>query len=477
MRPVRLLLDGFGSYRKPTEADLSDVEFFALVGPTGAGKSTLIDGMCFALYGTVPRWGKENVIAQALAPAANACRVGLVFEAAGRRYGIARALTRGRGGQVTTKEARLDLLDPAVEPTAAIEDLLGASAEQLAEGPAEVRARVEEILGLTYEHFTQSVLLPQGRFAEFLHAKASDRQDLLVELLAFGIYNTVGQAARERAKTAAERRRVAAAARAELADATPESEAAAVARIEDLAALAATVQERLSTLAGLRQRAQDAAAQAERIRAECALVAAVRTPAEVPDLARQIAAADQLVTERRAQRDAAESAEAAAQQAREALGDTIPLDRFAVAYAQQRDLTAQLSRQDQEAAARQAVEAGAASEVAKAQHEVERARDDLERAGRSDMAATLAQHLHVGEDCPVCRQPVAVLPPQTGSADLANARSAVDAAQRRLGEAQSSHQRAFSLAERAASAVEATRAQVDVVSASLTGAPAETDVA
>src|SRR5712692_8456740 len=339
MRPVRLLLDGFGSYRKPTEADLSDVEFFALVGPTGAGKSTLIDGMCFALYGTVPRWGKENMIAQALAPAANVCRVGLVFEAAGRRYGIARALTRGRGGQVTTKEARLDLLDPAVEPTAAIEDLLGASAEQLAEGRAEVRARVEEILGLTYEHFTQSVLLPQGRFAEFLHAKASDRQDLLVELLAFGIYNTVGQAARERAKTAAERRRVAAAARAALADATPEAEAAAVARIEDLAALAATVQERLSTLAGLRQRAQDAAAQAERIRAECVLVAAVRTPAEVPDLARQIAAADQHVTERRAQRDAAESAESAAQQARDALGDTIPLDRFAVAYAQQRDLT------------------------------------------------------------------------------------------------------------------------------------------
>ena len=80
MRPLRLLLDGFGCYRQPAEADFSDVEFFALVGPTGSGKSTLIDGLCFALYGTVPRWGKENAIADALAPAANACRVGLVFE-------------------------------------------------------------------------------------------------------------------------------------------------------------------------------------------------------------------------------------------------------------------------------------------------------------------------------------------------------------------------------------------------------------
>jgi len=69
MRPLRLLLDGFGCYRQPAEADFSDVDFFALTGPTGSGKSTLIDGLCFALYGTVPRWGTEIAIAQALAPA------------------------------------------------------------------------------------------------------------------------------------------------------------------------------------------------------------------------------------------------------------------------------------------------------------------------------------------------------------------------------------------------------------------------
>ena len=60
MRPLRLHLDGFGSYREPAEADFTGVDFFALVGPTGAGKSTVIDGLCFALYGTVPRWGYGN---------------------------------------------------------------------------------------------------------------------------------------------------------------------------------------------------------------------------------------------------------------------------------------------------------------------------------------------------------------------------------------------------------------------------------
>ena len=149
MRPLRLLLDGFGSYRKPAEADFSDVEFFALIGPTGSGKSTLIDGLCFALYGTVPRWGKENAIADALAPAANACRVGLVFELAGKRYAAVRALSRDKQGRVHTKEARLELLDPAIDPGAPITDLLAASIDKLAEGPDVVTARVEELLGLS----------------------------------------------------------------------------------------------------------------------------------------------------------------------------------------------------------------------------------------------------------------------------------------------------------------------------------------
>jgi DNA repair exonuclease SbcCD ATPase subunit len=205
MRPLRLLLDGFGCYRQPAEADFSDVDFFALTGPTGSGKSTLIDGLCFALYGTVPRWGTESAIAQALAPAAGACRVGLVFEAGGKRYAAVRALARDRRGQVHTREARLDLLDPAIPPDAPLDDILEASIEHLAEGPDPVKAKVQEILGLSYKHFTQSVLLPQGRFSDFLQAEPRKRQDLLVELLAFGVYEKIEQRARDRARLAADR--------------------------------------------------------------------------------------------------------------------------------------------------------------------------------------------------------------------------------------------------------------------------------
>src|SRR5215475_6032480 len=303
MRPLRLLLDGFGTYRNETEIDFTEVDFFALVGPTGSGKSTVIDALCFALYGTVPRWGKENVIAQALAPAANACRVCLVFEAAGQRYAAVRALTRDKKGLVHTKEARLERQVPAIAPLA---DLLAASIEPIAEGPEQVKAQVQRILGLTYEHFTQSVLLPQGRFSEFLHAKAADRQGLLVELLAFGVYEMVGQQARRRAEVSRERLRLAENARQGLADVSEEAEILAATRVQALAALVRAAEEQLAVIEDVGARAELAAKQAQAAVGEAALLAGVRTPADVAGLASRLSAADKLVAERASQRDLAD---------------------------------------------------------------------------------------------------------------------------------------------------------------------------
>ena len=83
MRPLRLDLHGFTVFRDATTIDFTDADFFALVGPTGSGKSTVLDAMCFALYGTVPRWSDRRSVANALAPSASEARVRLVFEAAG----------------------------------------------------------------------------------------------------------------------------------------------------------------------------------------------------------------------------------------------------------------------------------------------------------------------------------------------------------------------------------------------------------
>ena len=115
MRPLRLDLAGFTVFREPTTVDFTDADFFALVGPTGSGKSTVLDAICFALYGTVPRWGDRRGIANALAPSAAEARVRLVFESAGARYvGHPRGPPR-RQGNVKTSDAGLELMPPGFD--------------------------------------------------------------------------------------------------------------------------------------------------------------------------------------------------------------------------------------------------------------------------------------------------------------------------------------------------------------------------
>ena len=104
MRPVRLELDGFGSFRQPSTVDFTDADFFALVGPTGAGKSTVIDAIMFALYGSVPRWDDRRAVGWALAPTATRGVVTLVFDVGADRYVAARELRRSAQGRVTVQE-------------------------------------------------------------------------------------------------------------------------------------------------------------------------------------------------------------------------------------------------------------------------------------------------------------------------------------------------------------------------------------
>jgi DNA repair protein SbcC/Rad50 len=477
MRPLRLLLDGFGSYRQPASVDFTDIDFFALTGPTGSGKSTVIDGLCFALYGTVPRWGRENAIAHALAPAANACRVCLVFEAAGARYAAVRALARDARGQVHTREARLDRLEESVPSDAPIKDILEAVVEPLAEGPDQVKSCVQELLGLSYEHFTQSVLLPQGRFAEFLHTEPRKRQDLLVQLLAFGVYEQIGQRARERAKAAADRLSIAVQARRELDDVTEAAGASWAKRVARLTDLAAEVDERLTALAALAQQAGQAEEEARAGREESALLAKIRAPADAPGLADRIARADALVAERRRGQARAEAAEEEARRSRDALPDKTRSERYGDAHAERRKLATRMERQEAACADAQAAEDVLADKAQAAEREAGLAQDALTAARRANAAGHLAETLHVGDDCPVCLQPVAALPHHAAAADLGQARKASETAAQEHRRLLRAHGDAAAGTAGARSTAEATRRRLAEVESLLRGSPSETEVA
>jgi DNA repair protein SbcC/Rad50 len=473
MRPLRLLIDGFGSYRKPTDIDFNDVDFFALVGPTGSGKSTVIDALCFALYGTVPRWDNEREVRNALAPSANRCDVQLVFELAGARYVAARSLARDSRGQVSTKAARLERLDRVIPPDADIKELLEASIDQLAEGPDNVKTAVQELLGLSYEHFTQSVLLPQGGFAEFLRATPANRQRLLVELLAFGIYKDIGERARERAKHADNRRELAQHARDDLADASPQAEAAAAARLDSLSALAKAVDERLTGLDELQQQAALAQQAAAQNGTETAQLGALQMPDAAPELAGKIKAAAQEVTAARQRLDEAGQLAEDATLAREQLPDKSEAQRLLGLHAEARELAAQAKQEEAELKMCQTVQESRTSQAQLAEQQVSQARDACEAAQQAHAAAGLAQTLHIGDDCPVCRQPVSSLPVTGTPADLTAAKANLDSAAKLHRQVQGALADAAASTAAAVRDLKRTSESLDKASRSLANAPAE----
>src|SRR5919199_2842276 len=107
MRLLRLEMRGFGAFRNLTELKFDDADFFALIGPTGSGKSTVLDAVCFALYGSVPRYDDAGLIHPVITLGALEAKVRLDFEVGGDHYIAARTVQRTAKG-AKTKEARLE---------------------------------------------------------------------------------------------------------------------------------------------------------------------------------------------------------------------------------------------------------------------------------------------------------------------------------------------------------------------------------
>ncbi|HVL82938.1 MAG TPA: AAA family ATPase [Pseudonocardia sp.] len=311
-------MHGFAAFREPTTVDFTDADYFALVGPTGSGKSTVIDAMTFALYGSVPRWDDQKVVRLALAPTVARGTVRLVFDVDGARYVVARELRRAPKGGVTVREARLErvLTDDGTDP----------ATEVLAAGAA-VTPGVEALLGLPFDQFCMCVVLPQGDFAEFLHAKPRDRQQILTRLLGLGAYETIARAANRESSAAAERAEVLGGRLAGYTDATGAAVDAAAARVGALEALSARVAALLPRLAAAATEAGTADDAVLRLADERGRLAAVTVPAGVAALATRHAAAQDLVAAARARVVEAEAADTAARRRRAAAPGRAPLER------------------------------------------------------------------------------------------------------------------------------------------------------
>lgn len=261
-------------WRRRQVLDLEGVDLFAFVGPTGAGKSSLIEAMTFALYGVAPRLDDRSQVAPVVSQGATVARVRLDFVVDGQRYTAVRVVRRRGAGRANTDEARLER-----------------GGEVVAGGADAVTRAVEQVLGLRFDHFVRCVVLPQGEFARLLHDAPSERDALLKELLGAGVYEAV----RVRAYSLAEglRAQVAALdARLEGMRELPELLREAEQRLHRLEELEAWAAGEVRALGELSQRVVQLDAEADAAAERAARLAAVRVPSEVRDLRAQLERAE-----------------------------------------------------------------------------------------------------------------------------------------------------------------------------------------
>lgn len=418
MRPLRITMEGFASFADRTVIDLTDVDLFALEGRTGAGKSSVIDAITFALYGRAHRYDARQV-SPLLSQSCGTGFVALEFAVGDHTWRAVRVLARTKKS-ANTKEARLELVRD--DGTAKVE----------AASPRSVTDRVGEILGLDFDQFCKVVVLPQGAFAEFLRSTGKERADLLVEILGVDIYRVMGSAARVRNKAAQGRVDIAHARLEPLEGATPEAIKAVHAEIKGYEAADGLLADAAEDLDAIKARGTIAAQERDTATADVDAVAALAIPDGVDTLAAEAAAAkDQIAVAEKARRDAV----AASDTLESALAGMPALDRMQRVV----DLRAGYKRMVEQGRALkgQAETAGQdADNAQKALDDADRlvaeARESHDALKATGHAHRLLAGLHAGDDCPTCQRPLDTDPAVPADAEIAAAAKALaDAEQTR----------------------------------------------
>jgi exonuclease SbcC len=178
MKLHRLEVTAFGPFAATECVDfdvLNDAGLFLLAGPTGAGKTSLLDAVCFALYGTVPGVRGVKALKSQHADDQVEPRVVLELSVRDRRFRITRSpewtRPKRRGTGTRTENAKATLVE-----------LTGGAEQFLSSRASEVGQLVSDLIGMRAGQFQQVAMLPQGEFQRFLHASSQERHDVLQHL-------------------------------------------------------------------------------------------------------------------------------------------------------------------------------------------------------------------------------------------------------------------------------------------------------
>ena len=210
-----LRIVGIGPFAGEHTVDFSAFEdsgLFLLDGPTGAGKSTLIDAITFALYGDVARTkdaSKDRLRSNHITDS-DPSEADLVFEVATGIYRVTRTPAYTPAGKKSQRNSKSTLTRVVEDPDAPDG---WRTVEPIASGPRDVGSEIPAIVGLDKDQFLQTIVLPQGKFSQFLNATSDAREQILRDIFDTQIYVDFTKAlvdAAASSKRGIEERRVAA---------------------------------------------------------------------------------------------------------------------------------------------------------------------------------------------------------------------------------------------------------------------------
>lgn len=192
MRIHRLTFQAIGPYPGEQDLDLEQLDnvgLFLLDGPTGAGKSTILDVVTFALYGKADDERKNTELYSTLAEPGTPPTIRLDVSFGDRRFVIDRVLQHyaPRRGAKTADDV------VSRQASIALTEIVEGESRQLTTRVDEAQQILRSVIGLTREQFTSVVLLPQGEFARFLKASSSDREEILQQLFNTHRFDDIGE--------------------------------------------------------------------------------------------------------------------------------------------------------------------------------------------------------------------------------------------------------------------------------------------
>lgn len=169
------------------QAPFLDNGLFAITGATGAGKSSLLDAMCLALYHRTPRLQVSKSSNELMTRQTSHCLAEVEFDVKGKYYRAFWSQRRAKGSvDGNLQDAKAELVD--------------SNGKIIADKLTDVKRSIIDLTGLDFERFTKSMLLSQGQFAAFLNANANQRAELLEELTGTDIYGKISISVFEQAK-------------------------------------------------------------------------------------------------------------------------------------------------------------------------------------------------------------------------------------------------------------------------------------